>query len=622
MIIFLLAAAADTAVDPSQSDQVVITASRVPEPRDETAASVDIIDQQTITRLDEPLVSDLLRLIPSASVSASGPPGTFTQVRIRGAEANHTLLFIDGIEANDLSFGDEPRFELLNADIASRIEVVRGPQSALWGSQAIGGVVAVTGIAGDRTSYQASAEAGSFGFARASTAATLVEGDVHLAGAIGWQRATGIDVSGTGGDRDGYHNLSGRVLGSWTVSPDVTIGLNGFSLNGYSKFDGNDPVTFAPSQDVSTRFGMAAGRAWAKFGSAHEGLSGSVSATLFDARNHNLFKGEETSSATGIRRTLSADVHYGFHAGIIRNDLVVAADYQNESFSTVDKIFGINSKDQRRVHDALTAEWKADAGKVAADIAVRHDFFSRFKDATTLRASLVAPVGGGFSVAGSYGEGIAPPTFTELFGFFPGSFVGNPNLKPETSRGYEVSLRYRHGPFDGSVTGYRQRLHDEIVGNADFTTSLNAPGVSHRSGVEVEAGWRLADALRVSANYSYLDATQPNDAGEQVREIRRPRHSGGLSVDGAVGRLTYGTSLAYVGTRTDTDFNVFPSATVGLRAYWLADARLAYSVSSRVQLFVRGSNLLNQHYQDVLGDHVEGRGVFGGLRITGGGAGR
>jgi vitamin B12 transporter len=622
MIILLLAAAADAAADPAQPDEVVITASRVPGTRDETAASVDVIDQQTLARLDEPLVSDVLRLVPSASISSSGPAGTFTQVRIRGAEANHTLLFIDGIEANDLSFGDEPRFELLNADIASRIEVVRGPQSALWGSQAIGGVVAVTGSPADTNSYQANAEAGSFGFARASTSGALVDGDLHFAGAVGWQRATGIDVSGTGGDRDGYHNLSARALGSWNVSQDVTLGVNGFSLNGYSKFDGNDPVTFAPSQDVSTRFGMAAGRAWATFGSNQGGLSGSLAASLFETRNHNLFKGEETSSASGTRRTVSADGRYGFATGVVKHELVIAGNYENESFSTLDKVFGINSRGQRRIHEALTGEWKADARRVTADVALRHDFFSRFKDATTLRASLVAPIGGGFSVAASYGEGIAPPTFTELFGFFPGSFIGNPNLKPETSRGYEASIRYRRGAFTGSLTGYRQRLNDEIVGNADFTSSLNAPGVSHRSGVEVETGWNLAETLRVSANYSYLDATQPNDAGQQIREIRRPRHSGAVAIDGSVHRLTYGASLAYVGTRTDTDFNVFPSATVGLRAYWLAGARVAYALSDRVQLFVRGSNLLNQHYQDVLGDHVEGRAVYAGLKLASEGAAR
>src|SRR5690349_5751316 len=134
---------------PIDSDQIVITASRASETEAQTPASVTIIDSNEIERLDEPLVADLLRLTPSAAVTSVGPAGSLTEVRIRGAEANHTLLFVDGIRANDPAAGNTPRFELLNADLASRIEVVRGPQSALWGPEAIGGVIAVDGLGAD-----------------------------------------------------------------------------------------------------------------------------------------------------------------------------------------------------------------------------------------------------------------------------------------------------------------------------------------------------------------------------------------------------------------------------------------------------------------------------------------
>jgi vitamin B12 transporter len=140
---------------PIATDQIVITASRAPETQGQSPSSVTIIDSNEIERLDEPLVADLLRLTPSAAVTEIGPAGSLTEVRIRGAEANHTLLFVDGIKINDPASGDAPRFELLNADLASRIEIVRGPQSALWGSDAIGGVVAVNGL-DDSPGYAAS----------------------------------------------------------------------------------------------------------------------------------------------------------------------------------------------------------------------------------------------------------------------------------------------------------------------------------------------------------------------------------------------------------------------------------------------------------------------------------
>src|SRR6476469_4662148 len=199
---------------PIDTDQIVITASRAPESEAQTPASVTIIDRQRIERLDEPLVSSLLRLTPSAAVTTSGPGGSLTEVRIRGAEANHSLLFVDGIKINDPASGDTPRFEILNADLASRIEVVRGPQSALWGSEAIGGVIAVNGL-DDAVGESASAERGSFGFARASGSAALSSSRASLSGAVGFQRATGIDSFNGSGDRDGYRNLSGRLRGTW-----------------------------------------------------------------------------------------------------------------------------------------------------------------------------------------------------------------------------------------------------------------------------------------------------------------------------------------------------------------------------------------------------------------------
>ena len=226
---------------PIDSEQIVITASRSEEELARTLASAAIIDQARIERLGEPLLAPLLRFTPSLAVTTQGPTGLFTEVRIRGAENNHTLLFIDGIRANDPATGDFARFELLNADLASRIEIVRGPQSALWGSDAIGGVVAVNGNS-ESPGFGAAAEAGSFGFRRASASGALVSSEASLAGGLGWQRADGIDSFGSpGGDRDGYRNLSGRVRGSYRLSPAVELGAAAFALTGRSQFDGYDP---------------------------------------------------------------------------------------------------------------------------------------------------------------------------------------------------------------------------------------------------------------------------------------------------------------------------------------------------------------------------------------------
>ncbi|MEA3067222.1 MAG: vitamin transporter, partial [Sphingomonadales bacterium] len=588
----------------------------------QTPASVTIIDQQRIERLGEPLISALLRLTPSAAVATSGPAGSLTEIRIRGAEANHTLLFVDGIKLDDPASGDTPRFEILNADLASRIEVVRGPQSALWGSEAIGGVIAINGV-DDAPGESASAEVGSFGFARASASGSLITEKATIAGAVGFQRATGIDSFNGQGDKDGYRNLSGRLRATWHPVSDVQLGASALALTGRTEFDGFDPVTFAHTDTLdSSRNRLFAGRVWASVGNDSSPWRAQIAGTLLGSSNRNYLADVQQNRTRGTRRNVSAQVERRFATGPIAHTLIAAADAERETFHARDTIYGgLSDQDRSRNHEALTFEWRGETKALTGDLAVRRDMFNRFKDSTSIRASLLAQVGGGFALAGSYGEGIAQPTFFDLYGFFPNNFLGNPSLKPESSRGFEVSLRYKKGAVDASLTGYRQKLHDEIVDIFDFSTFLfstaNRHETSRRSGIEATLGWRVGDKLRLSANYAYLKATQPDEATlTQVHELRRPKHSGSVALDGSAGKFSYGGSIAYVGRHFDQR-DTFPFDRVTLGSYWLADARVAYSVRPGVELFARTTNALNQRYEDVFGYRTEPRAVFAGVRLSG-----
>jgi len=599
------------------TDQIVITTSRAPESEARTPASVTIIDQQRIERLDEPVLSALLRLMPSAAVASSGPAGSLTEIRIRGAEANHTLLFVDGIKIDDPASGDTPRYEILNADLASRIEVVRGPQSALWGSEAIGGVIAVNGV-DDVPGARATAEAGSFGMVRASASGALTTSSAGIAAAIGFQRAVGINSVKGPGDKDGYRNLSGRVRGTWHPAGDIEIGASALALNARSQFDGFDLFTGAHVDTLdSSRNRLAAGRIWASIGTDSSDWHGKVAGTLLGSSNKNYLDDVQQNRTRGTRRNLSAQLERRFVTGAVTHRLIVAGETEREGFHARDTAFGgFTNQDRTRRHESITAEWRGDAKGIAGDIAVRRDMFNRFRDATSMRASLLGQIGGGFSLAGSYAEGIAQPTFFDLFGFFPGNFVGNPDLKAESSRGFEVTLRYRRGTVGASLTGYRQRLHDEIVNNATFTSVLNASGSSRRSGIEATIDWKLSDALRLSANYAYLSAKQFDAVtDEHATETRRPKHSGAVVADGSSGRFSYGASLAYVGRHLDNR-DTFPFDRLALGSYWLADARVAYAVRPGIELFARGSNLFDQKYQDVFSYRTEGRGLFAGIRLA------
>ena len=204
---------------------------------------------------------------------------------------------------------------------------------------------------------------------------------------------------------------------------------------------------------------------------------------------------------------------------------------------------------------------------------------------------------------------------------FPGNFSGNPSLKPESSRGFEGGLRYRRGPFAASLTAYRQQLHDEIVDVSDpatfLQTAVNRDATSRRSGVEAESSWHIGDKLRLTANYSLLHASEPDSSGaRQLIEHRRPKHSGSVAADGALGKWDYGASLSYVGARLDVQDN-YPYGEVRLNGYWLAGARIGYRLTPLLELYARGANLLNSRYEDSFGYRTEGRGLYAGIRVGG-----
>jgi len=604
----------------AEQPAIVVTASRAEEQASETPVSVSLIDGKRIERMGSPLVPELLRLVPSVAVATSGPAGSQTQVRIRGAEANHTLLFIEGIRANDPAAGNEPRFELLNADLASRIEVVRGPKSALWGSEAIGGVVAVSGEAPGSGGTLAFVQGGSHATWRGAGRTTYGGADRGFSIGVAGQRSDGIDSFDGTGDKDGYNNLGLRVTGRYRLSPALLLGASGFALKAKSEFDGFDPFTFLHADTLDeTHNQLGAGRLFAELGDRERAYA-IASASLLGSSNRNELDGDFLNKTEASRRTLGLEGGYRFG----NHRLIAAAESEHERFEANDVAFGgFTNQDRSRNHQSLTVEWRGEGlGPIDAGLAIRQDIFSRFKDATSFRASVKTNIASSFAIAANYGEGIAQPTFFDLYGFFPGSFAGNAGLRPESSRGGDISLRYSGTPLGGSVTYFRQRLKDEIatVFLPDFTsTAVNANGKSKRQGIELEMYYQPFDAFRLTATYAWLDASEPDVAGSQIREPRRPRHSGSIAVDGSRGRLTYGAAIAYTGERSDTNFDVFPAAVVRFDPYWLASARLAYRLTDQLEAHLRVANAFDDRYQDVVGYRTEGRTIHAGLRLALGG---
>ena len=611
--ILLLSAAAVQA-----EPDIVVTAAREPIAADRAAVSSTIFDAATLEALTLPAAADILRLSPGLSVSVSGPRGTQTQVRIRGAEANHSLLFLDGIRFNDPAAGNEARFELLTTDLLSRMEIVRGPQSALWGSEALGGVIAAgTADPFAARGFAADVEHGSLDTARLFGRYAVQTGDVGLTASAGWQRSDGIDSFGANGERDGFETVAASLKAVYR-NGDVEAGAVGHWIEGSSAYDGFDPVTFLRADTLDeTKNRIGAVRGW--FSGEWDGWGVRAEAAYLDSANRNRLGATPLNSTFGDRLTLGAQVSRRIGGHLI----VAAVDHNEEDFRARDtQYFGGTDQDRSRRNTAFVGQWRAEwAPGIVTDVAVRHDDFNRFDDATTFRAALLVSPAAGWTLHAAYGEGIAQPTFFDLYGFFPGSFVGNPDLRPESSRGWEAGVRWTDGRFKAGVTGFSNRLQNEIVDTFDPGTFLssveNADGRSRRDGVEVEFGYRHAGWLNLTANYTWLDADEQRVAGTAlVREVRRPRSTANLIAFGAADRFSWGASLAYVGKRTDTDFDLVPAATVMLDDYALASLRVGYRVLPQLELYARVENAFDADYQDVVGYNTPGRTVYAGLRVA------
>lgn len=587
-------------------DPVEVTGLR-PVEADRATVSVTVLTGEDLAIRLSPNPADQLRAVPGAAISRSGSLGGLTQVRFRGAEANHTLVLFEGIEVSDPVNGDTD-FGLLTALPVGHIEVLRGASSSVYGSDAIGGVVSISAANG--AGLSGFAEGGSFG---------------TFNGALGWQgeqvgavisglTTDGVDSSGTGGEEDGSEALSGLVTGEFDLGADWSLSLIGLARKADSDFDSdNDFDGLLNDTDDRTEAQQRLA------GAALSGASGPIDHVLRASYNEvdreNFSGGALSDTATGERTKLSWSP--GYTSGGHR--LTGLIDFERETYDREDNSFGgLTNASEAFESLGIAGEYALSAGALDLTASVRHDDNkNRFEDATTWRLGAgYAFEGTGGRLRGSFGTGVKNPTFTELFGFFPGSFVGNPGLKPEESTSWEIGWEQTLGGFSYSATYFHANLENEIFTafNPDFTsTARNRTGTSERSGVELAGRWQASPNFALSGQASFFDSQ--NDAGAD--EIRVPEMTASLAADWLLREdgLRAGLALDHVGEQGDFDFGPFPARLVALEAYTLASLTAEYPVTDRIAVTLRGTNLLDETAIDVFGYNGPGAGVFVGLKI-------
>ncbi len=622
-----------TAADPAPQDQdattltldvpeVSVTASRTPTVLDAVGSSVTVIPREELQRRQVRFAIDALRYVPgTAPTEFDGGQG---QVRLRGAQANQVLVLIDGVRVNNPAFGSEFNFGNLLAEDIERIEVLRGPQSALWGSDAIGGVISVTTRRGEGpTTGGAFVEGGSFGTVE-------VGGNVGGSGA-GYSfsgNATHLNSNGIntvelpGADEPNSHsNTTLSFRGSVDVTDNFEISAVGRYLSAERELDSEGPPV---TDNSSTREDAdALGRVQADL-TLFEGVWQHIAGIEILDDETNFIETQFPSSFEGEVFTVDYQTNVFVETPEFADADHVFTFYYERQRDSADSSSAFGSFSEDNTNNSFAGEYRLSLwDQVFLTSAVRVDNNDFFEDATTYRftAAYVHP-DRGTRVFGNYGTGVKNPTLFELFGFGT-NFVPNPNLDPEEARGWEVGVEqpFLDNRFLVGATYFSSEIDDlitsaAVAGRPGFTTSVNLPGTTDIQGVEVTAGATIIDGLDVLGTYTYTDTEDPDG----LPVLRVPEHAASLAVNYRFlgDRANINLGVIYSGERDDRNFALgqFPAPRVTVDGFTVVNVAGSYNLSDNVQIFARVDNLFDEDYQEIQNFETPGVSAFGGIRIT------
>ena len=611
---------------PAVVDTLVVTATRSGRTQspDQIGGAVTVLSPEVLERRQLRDVSEILRDVPGVAVSRI--PGQ-TQVRLRGTEGNHTLVLIDGIEVSD-PFAGEFDFGSLIADDAARVEVLRGQQSALYGSDAIGGVIHyMTSTGREAPGASVRIEGGSFGAINAAGRIAGVSGELDTALSVSL-----VTTDGAPNARDGVRDLDRRsgaisLKSTWSPASHLRLTAVGRFARTEGDFNNSDQRTTSPTFgyiidspgvlfENRAFYGLLRGE-----GDLLDGRwTHAVTAQVADFQREGFNLRGRSAGNEGRRTKGSYETTLQFGNDTARQRITLAMDAERETFRNTDPS-GFAFAGRRRVENlGLIGEYGVDLNDSAAvSASVRHDANDRFRDTTTWRVQGSYRLETGTRLRAAAGSGVKNPGFYELYGFVDGRFIGNPNLKPEHSEGWELGVEQALAD-DGlliGVTYFDSRLKDEI-----FTTfppprfiasPANRATRSKQRGVETFVRAQLAPAWRIDAAYTHLRARENG-----VEEVRRPNNIASLAVDWRAPADTGGINLVvrYTGRQTDLAFinrNFVPSR-VTLEDYTLVNLNGDLKINNRLSLFGRVENLLGADYEDVFSFVNPGRTGYVGLR--------
>lgn len=610
-----------------QLPTMTVSASRTPIAVSKSGSSVTIIDQLDIEQRQVPFVKDLLRDVPGTAVSQNGSTGTLTQLRLRGSEANHTLVLIDGVEANDIAFGSEFNFAHLQTCGLESIEVLRGPQSSLWGSDALAGVVNVQTKRGSGPLHIESTFSGGRFDTRQNCTGVSAGNSLHNFSLYSaYFENNGTNISELGNEDDGYRNSTLNFRYGLNPYENFSIDISGRHVDSEVETDPFSPPIDGDRETDSIQNYFKINSDLTLFNGI---WSHQADISLNDTKNENFADGFEDSSTEGEKLKFSYQTSLHHATNSSDHTITLAHEREREKFvqkGEVDLLFGDPNQRRKAYNKAYIGEYRVGIfDQLFLNTSVRKDDNDDFKDRTTYRITgTYSPVNSATQFRAAYGTGIKNPSFVELFGFASDSpffpFVGNPDLKPEKSKGWETGITHAFSDqFQLSASYFSEQLKDEINGffrldPSEPFTAINLDGESNRKGFEFSFNAKPLHNLDISGSYTYVDSTQP-DATGKTTELRVPRNTASLIANYHFlnQRANVNVRVNYTDDQFDTDFNTFNRTELG--DYTLVNLAGEYQLNNFVTFQGRVENLFNKKYQDVFGFETPGINAHIGIKI-------
>jgi len=614
--------------------QLSVATTKIGIPVDRVGSFVTVVTKDQIRQMQANTIVDVLKRVPGVDVAQNGGLGQTASIFIRGMNSEHTMVLVDGIEVNDpMSPNRAFNFpDMISLDSVDRIEVVRGPQSQLYGSDAIGGVInIITNTGSGRPTAYIRSQGGSYG---------TIQNDADLRGGLGsdkvgftlhatQQRTAGFSISSNrygNHERDPFHMTS--LTGQTSYQPTKHFSLNFLSrysdakssLDAQGGFNGDDPNYFLRQKMML--------------------LGGRSRLTLMDGRFEQIVR--LSSNAHWMRFANDYDQANQYSERAAYNSHLMKIDVQNNfQLNKMNKLMGgveisnergylndlfqssfgpsgtqVTNRTATNVglyfqdYIKLTDRWFTTAG-------VRWDEYNRFGHATTYRAAtnyVIPETGTTFKA--SYGTGFKAPTLYQLYVSSP--FVtGNTNLKAERSQGWDVGVEQKlfKNKFFIGATYYHNHVNNLIntITLPSFMSQYSNVGNARMEGGEVYSTYTPYRWLTLRSSYS---ATYARDLDNHEQLLRRPHNKYSFNVNIQPSeKWNLNLDITHVGNRIDDNFATFPATRVILNHYTMINLALSYKLSKNCTLFGRLVNLLDTPYEEIKGYGTPRISAYGGLQL-------